>query len=105
LHRGRIVASGTASELKKLVPGGLIELAFHDEETRDAAAKVLGNSYAHTEGEGATLTITTDGTVAQVASIFVGLENARIEPTEFSQKVATLDDVFLKITGTNGEGE
>ena len=46
LHQGRIVASGTASELKKLVPGGLIELTFHDEETRDAAAKVLGTSYA-----------------------------------------------------------
>ena len=104
LHQGRIVASGTASELKKLVPGGLIELTFHDEETRDAAAKVLGKSYAHAEGEGATLTITTDGTVAQVAGIFAGLENARIDPTEFSQKVATLDDVFLKITDT-GRGD
>ncbi len=103
LHQGRIVASGTASELKKLVPGGLIELTFHDEETRDAAAKVLGKSYAHTEGEGATLTITTDGTVAEVASIFVGLRDARIEPTEFSQKVATLDDVFLKMTGSSRE--
>jgi ABC-2 type transport system ATP-binding protein len=105
LHQGRIVASGTASELKKLVPGGLIELTFHDEETRDAAAKVLGKSYAHTEGEGATLTISTDGTAAQVASVFIGLEDARIEPTEFSQKVATLDDVFLKITGTSREDE
>ena len=105
LHQGRIVASGTAGELKKLVPGGLIELTFHDEETRDAAAEVLGESYAHTEGEGATLTITTDGSVAEVAGIFVVLRDARIEPTEFSQKVATLDDVFLKITGANGEEE
>jgi ABC-2 type transport system ATP-binding protein len=105
LHQGRIVASGTASELKKLVPGGLIELTFHDEETRDAAAQVLGKSYANAPGEGATLTITTDGTVAQVASIFVGLEDARIEPTEFAQKEATLDDVFLKITGSSREEE
>ncbi len=105
LHQGRIVASGTAGELKKLVPGGLIELTFHDKETRDAAARVLGKSHAHTEGEGATLTITTDGTVAQVAGIFVGLEDARIEPTEFSQKVATLDDAFLKITGSSREEE
>jgi ABC-2 type transport system ATP-binding protein len=105
LHQGRIVASGTAGELKKLVPGGLIELTFHDAETRDAAAKALGESYAHSEGEGATLTITTDGSVAQVASMFVALRDARIEPAEFSQKVATLDDVFLKITGANGEEE
>ena len=105
LHQGRIVASGTAGELKKLVPGGLIELTFQDEETRDVAAKALGESYAHTEGGGATLTITTDGTVAEVASMFVALRDARIEPTEFSQKVATLDDVFLKITGANGEDD
>ncbi len=106
LHQGRIVASGTAGELKKLAPGGLIELTFHDEETRDAAAGVLGDSYTHTTGEGATLTITTDGSVAEVASIFVELRDAHIEPTEFSQKVATLDDVFLKITSsTNLEAE
>ena len=105
LHQGRIVASGTASELKKLVPGGLIELTFHDEETRDAAAKELGKRCACREGAGATLTITTDGGVAEVAGVFVALRDARIEPTELSQKVATLDDVFLKITGTSGEGE
>lgn len=103
LHRGRIVASGTAGELKRLVPGGLIELTFHDEETRDAAAKALARGYACLEGEGATLTITTTGAVAEVAGVFVGLRDARIEPTEFSQKVATLDDAFLKITGGSRE--
>ena len=61
LHQGRIVASGTASELKRLVPGGLIELTFHDGETRDAAAELLGKSHAHLQDEGTTLTITTDG--------------------------------------------
>ena len=105
LHKGRIVASGTAGELKRLAPGGLIELAFADEETRDAGARVLGKSYACSAGEGATLTITTSGTVAEVAGIFVGLRDAGIEPTEFSQKVATLDDAFLKITGGSREDQ
>ena len=100
LHQGRIVASGTAGELKKLAPGGRIELTFHDEETRAAAARELGKGYACVEGAGATLTITTDGTVAAVAGVFAGLRDARIEPTEFSQKVATLDDAFLKIIGS-----
>ena len=57
------------------------------------------------EGAGATLTITTDGSVAEVAGVFVGLRDARIEPTEFSQKVATLDDAFLKIIGSSREEE
>jgi ABC-2 type transport system ATP-binding protein len=105
LHDGRIVASGSASELKRLVPGGLIELTFHDEETRAAAAELLGKTQVHVGGEGTTLTITTDGSVAQVAGVFVALRDARIEPSEFSQKVATLDDVFLKITGTDRKDE
>ena len=105
LHQGRIVASGTAGELKRLVPGGLIELTFHDEEARDDAAKHLGKSYACREGEGATLTITTDGSVAEVAGIFAGLRDAGIEPTEFSQRVATLDDAFLKIIGGSREDQ
>jgi ABC-2 type transport system ATP-binding protein len=105
LHQGRIVARGTAGELKKLVPGGRIELTFHDEETRAAAARELGKGYACVEGAGATLTIATDGTVAEVAGVFAGLRDARIEPTEFSQKVATLDDAFLKITGRDREEE
>jgi ABC-2 type transport system ATP-binding protein len=103
LHRGTIVAGGTASELKKLVPGGLIGLTFPDEETRDAAARALGTSYSQAQGEGATLTITTDGTTAEVAGIFNELRDARIEPTQFSQAVATLDDVFLKLTGARQE--
>ena len=101
LDQGRIVASGTASELKRLVPGGLIELAFQDEETRDAAARALGDAFACTESDGTTLRITTDGTVAAVASVFERLRDAGIEPTEFAQKVPTLDDVFLKIVGTD----
>jgi ABC-2 type transport system ATP-binding protein len=105
LHDGRIVASGTASELKRLVPGGLIELTFHDAETRDAAAELLGKSRAHREGDRTTLKITTDGSAGQVAGVFIELRDARIEPTEFSQKVATLDDVFLKMTGSSREDQ
>jgi hypothetical protein len=37
--------------------------------------------------------------------MFVVLRDARIEPTGFSQKVATLDDVFLKVTGAGREDE
>jgi ABC-2 type transport system ATP-binding protein len=103
LHQGRIVASGTAAELKRLAPGGLVELSFQDEEARAAAELELGRRYACADGAGAALTITTDGTVAEVAGIFASLRDAGIEPTEFSQKVATLDDAFLKITGDGRE--
>jgi ABC-2 type transport system ATP-binding protein len=103
LHQGKIVASGTAKELKRLAPGGLIELTFHDMEARDAAAKVLSGNPVQISDDTASLVITTDGSVAAVADVFGRLRDARIEPTEFTQKVATLDDVFLKITGGDGK--
>jgi ABC-2 type transport system ATP-binding protein len=105
LHQGRIVANGTPSELKKLVKGGLIELAFRDAKGRDAAMSALGKRHALTASDGVTLTVTTDGSVAGVADLFVTLQDAHIEPTEFSQKLPTLDDVFLKITGNTSEGQ
>jgi len=65
--------------------------------------RALGKNHTYTEGDDTSLTITTDGTVAEVANVFEVLRDAGIEPTEFSQKVATLDDVFLKIVGGTRE--
>jgi ABC-2 type transport system ATP-binding protein len=49
------------------------------------------------------LTIETDGTVAQVARLFSQIQAANIETSEFSQKLPTLDDIFLKIINENEE--
>ncbi len=103
LHKGTIVATGTARELKKLAPSGLIELTFHDMRTRDAAANVFSENAVRTTEDTTVLTISTDGSVAAVADIFDRLRDASMEPTEFTQKVATLDDVFLKVIGSDRE--
>lgn len=103
LHKGSIVASGSATELKKLVPGGLIALTFQNERLRTAATKILAVRHSVTQ-EGATkLAVATDGSVAQVADIFMMLRDAQIEPTEFAQKLVSLDDVFMKIIGKKEE--
>lgn len=104
LHQGEIVANGTADELKKLVPGGLIKLSFRDEKTRDLAAKAL-NQHKFKKSEDTALTITTDGNVADIANIFAQLRDVHIEPSDFSQKVPTLDDVFLTIIGSEKGGK
>jgi len=100
LHQGTIVASGTAAELKKIVPGGLIELTLCDEKTLVAAVRKLEKYYIVTKGDNLKLVISTNGSVAEVASIFTTLRDAHIEPKEFSQKLVTLDDVFMKIIGS-----
>jgi ABC-2 type transport system ATP-binding protein len=103
LHQGKIVASGTAAELKKLVPGGLIKFTFQDEAQLQAAVVALEKNYEITEKDELTVTVTSGGSAAQIAELFIRLRDAKLEPTDFSQQIPTLDDVFFKLTGNKKE--
>lgn len=104
LHEGKIAATGTAQELKKLVPGGLVNLSFEDEKQLTAATAVLSKKYQVT-AEGNTLTVDA-GNTARIAELFTSLRDAKLEPIDFSQQVPTLDDVFFKLTSkTNKEDQ
>ncbi|HJP95962.1 MAG TPA: ATP-binding cassette domain-containing protein [Candidatus Saccharimonadales bacterium] len=102
LHQGTIVATGTAQELKKLVPGGLVNLSFEDEKQVAAAASVLGKKY-HVTTTATTLTVDAGGKAAQIAELFTSLRDAKLEPVDFSQQMPTLDDVFFKLTSKTKE--
>ncbi|HSW74932.1 MAG TPA: ATP-binding cassette domain-containing protein [Candidatus Saccharimonadales bacterium] len=97
LHKGTIVASGTARELKKLVPSGLVELAFHDQAQQQAAIKALKDHFNVSSNENLTLTVAVGDGTQKLAELFIQLRDAHIEPADFSQKIPTLDDVFFKI--------
>ncbi len=103
LHQGKIVANGTAQQLKKLVPSGLVKMTFEDEKQLASATSALGKDYQITDTDGLTLTVNSGGSAAQTAELFIRLRDAKLEPTDFSQQVATLDDVFFKLTGKNKE--
>jgi ABC-2 type transport system ATP-binding protein len=105
LHQGKIVASGTAGELKKVVPGSRINFTFTTEDQCNAAKALLAEHYQVAAGDTVTLTVMTDGSTSQVAQLFLQLRDGNIEPAEFSQKTPTLDDVFLKLVGTVREGK
>ena len=95
LHGGRIVASGTPDELKAMVPTGLVELEFGEEAQLSAARRALGEQ--HEVGRvDSKLVVTTTGSVAEMADMFVRLKDSGIEPTGFSRQLPTLDDVFFK---------
>ncbi|HSW91111.1 MAG TPA: ATP-binding cassette domain-containing protein [Candidatus Saccharimonadales bacterium] len=103
LHEGKIVASGTAMELKKLVPGGLIKFTFETSKEVAAATAALGKQYEVVAQDDVSITVSSGGSVAQVAALFTRLRDAKIEPIDFSQQVPTLDDVFFKLTGKKKE--
>jgi ABC-2 type transport system ATP-binding protein len=103
LHQGKIVAKGTAAELKKLVPSGLIKFTFHDEKQLKTAITLLEKDYTVTKGEDLTITVVAGDSTSQIAGLFIRLRDAKLEPTDFAQQVPTLDDVFFKLTGDKKE--
>ena len=96
LHGGEIVATGTADELKAMLPAGLVELEFGEEMQLSAAERALGDQHSVSRVD-SKLMVSTSGSVGEMADMFIQLKNAGIEPTEFSRQLPTLDDVFLKI--------
>ncbi len=95
LHGGRIVANGTPDELKALVPTGLVELEFGEEAQLSAAQSALGDRH-EVDRVDSKLVVTTTGSVAEMADMFIRLKDSGVEPTGFSRQLPTLDDVFFK---------
>jgi ABC-2 type transport system ATP-binding protein len=97
LDGGRLVAEGTAAELKRLVPGGHVRLRFDGPAELDAAARTLGA--VTRDDEALTLQVPDDGSVRSLRALLGRLEDASIEVGELSVHTPDLDDVFLALTG------
>jgi ABC-2 type transport system ATP-binding protein len=99
LDGGRIVAEGTAEELKRLVPGGHIRLQFADAHSLDAATAQLGLSTAVRDDENLSLQIPSDGSIPTLRSVLDLLERSRVHAQALTVHTPDLDDVFLALTG------
>ena len=102
LHGGRIVAEGPPDELKTMVPAGVVELEFSDQEELAAAQAALDEHY-DTNRRDSKLVVATTGSVAEMADLFIRLRDNEIEPARFSRQTTTLDDVFFKIVDEERE--
>jgi ABC-2 type transport system ATP-binding protein len=102
LHGGRIVARGTPDALKATLPTGLVELDFDNDDTLAAAQAALGEAHETTRVD-SQLMVATTGSVADMAAMFIRLNQAGIEPTGFSRQLPTLDDVFFQILDDHKE--
>ncbi|EMS69497.1 daunorubicin resistance protein DrrA family ABC transporter ATP-binding protein [Ruminiclostridium cellobioparum] len=105
LNDGKIVAEGTAAELKKLLPHGHIELKFNDGKLLQAVRDLLKEYSSSQDIQNSTLSVVTDGSIKQITDILNKLEKQGIPVAEFSQKLPTLEEVFLAIIGENKEKE
>ncbi|MCC9710564.1 ATP-binding cassette domain-containing protein [Streptomyces sp. MNU76] len=97
LDGGKLVAEGTAEELKRLIPGGHISLRFADPEALELAASHFAATAR--DDEELTLQIPSDGTVLTLRAVLDILDGAGVTPEALSQHTPDLDDVFLTLTG------
>ena len=97
LDRGRVVAAGTADELKRLIPGGHVRLRFAGAAGLDAAARVLDGSSR--DEEALTLRVPGDGGVRSLRALLDRLDAAGVEVADLSVHTPDLDDVFFALTG------
>jgi ABC-2 type transport system ATP-binding protein len=100
LHEGKITAEGTAEELKTVLPHGSIQLDFHSEEDAAIASLLLKEYHINPDKENnKTIDIFTDGSAAQFAYVLNRLNREDIPIARFTQKLPTLEDVFLNLIG------
>ena len=97
LDHGRIVAEGTADELKRRIPGGHIELRFAAPSELESASRLLAAA-SHDE-EALTLQVPGDGNVPALRALLNQLDRASIKVEGLSIHTPDLDDVFFALTG------
>ncbi|MBC6445764.1 ATP-binding cassette domain-containing protein [Actinokineospora xionganensis] len=97
LEHGRIVAEGTADELKRRIPGGHVLLRFAEVRDLESAARALGQ--VSRDSEALDLRVPHDGSLRSLKALLDRLDGASVEVDSLSVHTPDLDDVFLALTG------
>ncbi|WP_311213946.1 MULTISPECIES: ATP-binding cassette domain-containing protein [unclassified Arthrobacter] len=104
LNDGRIMAQGTAEELKRLVPAGHVEFGFQDPQDFGRALGLIrsesggaGGALTH-DAELLTVRMGTTDSAAAITSVIAALGAAGCTASSISIIKPTLDDVFLALT-------
>ena len=105
VDHGRIIARGTADELKAQVGGERIEVVVHNRSDIPRAVSVLcGAEDVHAIDEHTRrITVPAKGGAQRLAQVVRELDAAQIPMDDIALRRPTLDDVFLTLTGHAAE--
>jgi len=106
VDHGRIIARGTADELKLQVGGERIEVVVHrPDDLRRAIELLAPNGGASVDEHTRRVTIAAGGGAQQLLDVVRRLGDASIGVDDVGLRRPTLDDVFLSLTGHAAEDE
>ncbi len=96
---GRVIAEGTAAELKGKVGKDRLELTFKNIQSYKSAINVLKNEVVESNETDHTVTIIIKETDKDVKRTLEILSDTKLVVTSMAIHKPTLDDVFLSLTG------
>lgn len=99
LDKGAILVEGTASELKSILPQGILEFTFTNADHFERACTLTRGEQTVPKCDALKLIIYTDGCTDALSRIFRIFSSNEIEIKGFSQKLPSLEDVFLTLIG------
>jgi ABC-2 type transport system ATP-binding protein len=97
---GKIIAEGTATELKSKVGKDRLELTLDSKADFETAKKALVKNLADSNSKEKTVTLILNNTSADIREYLGILEKKRVKVNSVEVHKPTLDDVFLSLTGT-----
>ena len=102
VDHGRIIARGTADDLKAQVGGERIEVVVHDGTRIDDAQRILGGigvGAATVDQHTRRVTVPSEGGAKRLGTVIREFDEAGIGIDDIGLRRPTLDDVFLSLTG------
>ena len=103
IDKGKVIAQGSADELKTQVGGERIEVVVSPSQTQAAAPALQSMSSGKVVVEGEHVQVPVSGGGVKVVEAVRALDIAKIEIKEIQLRRPTLDDVFLSLTGHHAE--
>jgi ABC-2 type transport system ATP-binding protein len=109
VDHGKVIAQGTADQLKAQVGGEVIEIVVADASRIPDAVRVLsayGHGEASVDGHTRRVSVSADGSRPAASALIDalrGLDEEEVAVLDVGVRRPTLDDVFLKLTGHAAE--
>jgi ABC-2 type transport system ATP-binding protein len=106
IDHGKIIAAGTADDLKAQVGGDRIEVIVHQSGSLAEAEAILqrgSNGHAVVDEHMRKITVPSSGGSKGLMQVIRDLDEAKIEIDDIALRRPSLDDVFLELTGHRAE--
>ena len=99
-----MIAEGTSAELKRKVAAQRLDMTGASRDAFEELIRHFGDRAVHVDDGNLTLGVATEGDAAEVRALLDAADPARDLIADFTVHSATLDDVFLTLTGHAKEG-